>query len=140
MAVAGEALDDQRAVDTDVLHTVAAYYWARSLAHGEATLSAADHMTATFNAQSVAGRIEGGYRFGDPFYGVTPYAAVQVQNVFTPDYTETLAAGGTSQTFQSKGTTSTRTELGSWVDSRVNGWTLRGRAAWVQSASVRCGW
>jgi hypothetical protein len=57
---------------------------------------AADHMTATFNAQSVAGRIEGGYRFGDPFYGVTPYAAVQVQNVFTPDYTETLAAGGTS--------------------------------------------
>jgi uncharacterized protein with beta-barrel porin domain len=92
---------------------------------------AADHMTATFNAQSVAGRIEGGYRFGDPFYGVTPYAAVQVQNVFTPDYTETLAAGGTSQTFQSKSTSSTRTELGSWLDSRVNGWTLRGRAAWV---------
>jgi uncharacterized protein with beta-barrel porin domain len=92
---------------------------------------AADHMTATFNAQSVAGRVEGGYRFGSLFYGVTPYAAVQVQNVFTPDYTETLAAGGTSQTFQSKSTTSTRTELGSWVDSRVNGWTLRGRAAWV---------
>jgi subtilase-type serine protease len=92
---------------------------------------AADHMTATFNAQSVAGRVEGGYRYGTAFYGFTPYAAVQVQNVFTPDYTETLAAGGTAQTFQSKSTTSTRTELGSWVDYRVNGWTLRGRAAWL---------
>ncbi|MCX5341903.1 CHAT domain-containing protein [Streptomyces atratus] len=46
MAGAGEALDLRGAVDTDVLHTVAAYYWARSLAHGDATLSDADHMRA----------------------------------------------------------------------------------------------
>ncbi|MEU5431193.1 hypothetical protein AB0H73_37080 [Streptomyces olivoreticuli] len=46
MAVASEALDERQAVDTDILHTVAAYYWARSLAHGDAALSAADHLRA----------------------------------------------------------------------------------------------
>jgi len=43
MAIAGEVLDEQQVVDTDILHAVAAYYWARSLAHEDAALSAADH-------------------------------------------------------------------------------------------------
>ncbi len=46
MAVAGEALDERGAVDTDVLHTVAAYHWARSLAHDDVALSTADHKRA----------------------------------------------------------------------------------------------
>ncbi|MFF4160580.1 CHAT domain-containing protein [Streptomyces sp. NPDC001678] len=46
MALASEALDERQTVDTDILHTVAAYYWARSLAHGDAALSAADRLQA----------------------------------------------------------------------------------------------
>jgi uncharacterized protein with beta-barrel porin domain len=90
-------------------------------------------LTSTFNASSVAGRFEGGYRFGGPVYGVTPYTAVQVQSVFTPGYTEAAAvgAGGTAQTFASSSATSTRTELGSWVDTQVNVVMFRGRAAWL---------
>lgn len=106
--------------------------------------AASDHSAATFTASSVAGRVEGGYRFGGPFNGVTPYAAVQVQSVFTPGYTETAAAGGgTAQTFASRDTTATRTELGSWLDTRVNAVLLRGRAAWVhefnRDASITAG-
>jgi subtilase-type serine protease len=94
---------------------------------------ASEHLTSTFNASSVAGRFEGGYRFGGPVYGVTPYTAVQVQSVFTPGYTEAAAvgAGGTAQTFASSSATSTRTELGSWVDTQVNVVMFRGRAAWL---------
>src|SRR5262249_58263896 len=84
-----------------------------------------DHSTASFTASSVAGRVEGGYRFGGPFNGVTPYAAVQAQSVFTPGYTET-SVGGTAQTFASKDTTSTRTELGSCLATRVNAVLFRG--------------
>ena len=94
---------------------------------------ASEHLTSTFNASSVAGRVEGGYRFGGAVYGVTPYAAVQVQSVFTPGYTEAAAvgAGGTAQTFASSSASSTRTELGSWLDTQVNAVLFRGRAAWL---------
>ncbi|RAJ61674.1 hypothetical protein K378_04034 [Streptomyces sp. Amel2xB2] len=45
-AVVGDVLDERRAVDTDILRTVAAYHWARSLAHTDSALSAAEHMRA----------------------------------------------------------------------------------------------
>jgi subtilase-type serine protease len=95
---------------------------------------ASEHLTADFSASSVAGRVEGGYRFDVAYYyGITPYAAVQVQSVHTPGYTEVASAGagGTAQTFASQDTTSTRTELGSWLDTRVNAVLFRGRAAWL---------
>ncbi|MYT24313.1 CHAT domain-containing protein [Streptomyces sp. SID7760] len=46
LAIASEVLDKHQVVDTDILHTVAAYYWARSLAHGGTAASAADHTRA----------------------------------------------------------------------------------------------
>ncbi|MEU9165451.1 CHAT domain-containing protein [Streptomyces sp. NPDC048424] len=46
LGLAGLERGDPRAVDTDILHTVAAYHWARSLAHGDAALSAAEHARA----------------------------------------------------------------------------------------------
>ncbi|MFJ7059968.1 CHAT domain-containing protein [Streptomyces microflavus] len=46
MEVAHEALDERQVVDSDILHAVAVYYWARSLAHGDVTLSDADHTRA----------------------------------------------------------------------------------------------
>jgi autotransporter-associated beta strand protein len=36
---------------------------------------AGDHLTASFNAQSFGGRVEGGYRFATTYGGLTPYAA-----------------------------------------------------------------
>jgi autotransporter-associated beta strand protein len=48
----------------------------------------ADHLTASFEAQSFGGRIEGGYRFAVANAGVTPYAAAQAQSFRTPAYSE----------------------------------------------------
>src|SRR6201997_337774 len=52
-------------------------------------LAIGDHLTADFNAQSYGGRLEGGYRFGMPWGGITPYAAIQAQDFHTPNYSET---------------------------------------------------
>jgi autotransporter-like protein len=49
---------------------------------------AGDHLTASFNAQSYGGRLEGGYRFATFYGGVTPYAAIQAQSFHTPGYSE----------------------------------------------------
>src|SRR6201997_3282549 len=63
-------------------------------------LAVGDHLTASFNAQSYSGRIESGYRFGTPYGGITPYAAIQAQSFHTPGYTETDAiANGFALTF-----------------------------------------
>src|SRR6516165_9561726 len=56
---------------------------------------AGDHLSASFNAQSFGGRVEGGYRFATIYGGLTPYAAVQAQTFHTPSYSESdLNAGG----------------------------------------------
>jgi outer membrane autotransporter protein len=49
---------------------------------------AGDHLTASFNAQSLGARVESGYRFGVALGGVTPYAAIQAQSFRTPSYSE----------------------------------------------------
>src|SRR5215472_1508246 len=78
-----------------------------------------DHLTANFNAQSYGGRLEGGYRFGTPYGGLTPYAAIQAQSFHTPGYTETdTIAGGFGLAFAARDATDTRSEL-------------RGRFAWA---------
>src|SRR6476659_7049563 len=38
---------------------------------------AGDHLTASFNAQSLGARVESGYRFATLFGGIAPYAAIQ---------------------------------------------------------------
>ena len=57
---------------------------------------ASEHLTASFNAQSIGARVESGYRFATLFGGLTPYAAVQAQNFRTPSYSETNVNGGGS--------------------------------------------
>src|SRR5262249_60709923 len=58
-------------------------YLAAAFAYGSNWLSTdrfafgGSHLTASFNGQSIGGRLEGGWRFGTFFGGVTPYAAVQ---------------------------------------------------------------
>ena len=55
---------------------------------------AGDHLTASFNAQSLGARVESGYRFGTSVGGVAPYAAIQAQSFRTPSYSETDTNGG----------------------------------------------
>ena len=53
-----------------------------------------DTLTASYTLPVVAGRLESGYRwFSTPYFGVTPYAAVQAQTAFLPGFTETPTAG-----------------------------------------------
>jgi outer membrane autotransporter protein len=98
---------------------------------------AGDHLTADFNAQSYGGRLEGGYRFGTPSGGITPYAAIQAQSFHTPGYTETDAiANGFALAYAPRDATDTRSELGARFDRVLALYpnavlALRGRVAWA---------
>ncbi|MDA9400825.1 autotransporter outer membrane beta-barrel domain-containing protein [Bradyrhizobium sp. CCBAU 45389] len=96
-----------------------------------------NQLTAKFDAQTVGGRIEGGYRFATPIGGFTPYAAAQAQAFRMPTYTETDPAGsGFGLTYQGRTASDTRSEVGARFDRATlvapNAvLTLRGRAAWA---------
>ncbi|WP_404437185.1 autotransporter outer membrane beta-barrel domain-containing protein [Bradyrhizobium daqingense] len=118
-------------------------YFAASLAVANHWMSTdrlapfANQLTAKFDAQTVGGRIEGGYRFATPIGGFTPYAAAQLQAFRTPTYTETDPAGsGFGLTYRRRTASDTRSELGARFDratlvSPNAVLTLRGRAAWA---------
>jgi outer membrane autotransporter protein len=98
---------------------------------------AGDHLSASFNAQSFGGRVEGGYRFATVYGGLTPYAAIQSQSFHTPSYSETdLSGGGFALGFNSRNGTDTRSELGGRFDRLLllnpdAALTLRARVAWA---------
>jgi outer membrane autotransporter protein len=101
-------------------------------------IAGTDRLRGDFDAQSFGARFEGGWRFGFGSFGLTPYAAVQVQSVHTPAYAEAAIFGSNQFAlgYQAQTTIDTRSELGGWADTRMllaNGTslTLRGRAAWV---------
>jgi uncharacterized protein with beta-barrel porin domain len=80
-----------------------------------------DQLQAKFQGQSVAGRLEAGYRYGLPstayLAGITPYAAVQVQNFHAPGYAETdLTGGGFGLASGAMNAIDTRSELGARFD------------------------
>lgn len=97
----------------------------------------ADHLTTSFNAQSVGGRIETGYRFGVAATGIAPYAALQAQSFRTPTYAEVdLTRGGFGLAFNGRTATDTRSEMGARFDhvapiTPTAVVTLRGRLAWA---------
>jgi uncharacterized protein with beta-barrel porin domain len=96
-----------------------------------------DQLTSSFNAQSVGGRVEAGYRYAvQPAIGVTPYGALQAQNFHTPSRSEIdLTGGGFGLSFAAMNATDTRSELGARFDglTTLNGLPLilRGRLAWA---------
>ena len=98
---------------------------------------AGDHLTASVNAQSIAGRIESGYRFATFYGGVAPYAAIQAQSFRTPSYSETdTNGGGFALAYNARTATDTRSELGARFDHLVALYpaaalALRGRLAWA---------
>jgi uncharacterized protein with beta-barrel porin domain len=80
-----------------------------------------DDLTARFQGQSYGGRLEAGYRLALPApqnaAGVTPYAAIQLQDFQTPAYGETdLTAGGFGLSYAAMDGTDTRSEIGGRFD------------------------
>lgn len=121
-----------------------AYGWHQVTTDRTLTVAGLDRLTAGFAANNVAGRIEGGYRFAIPGvyalpgFGFTPYAAFQMQAFRTPSYSETAVSGSSmfALDYQGHTTTTTRTELGAWVDRSLPltqgaALSLRARAAWA---------
>jgi uncharacterized protein with beta-barrel porin domain len=102
------------------------------------TIAGTDKLEARFQANGVGARIEGGWRFATPWLGFTPYAAAQVQSIALPNYAENATAGSNQFALNvaAQTATTTRTELGAWLDRKLllqNGalLTLYGRAAWA---------
>jgi uncharacterized protein with beta-barrel porin domain len=103
-------------------------------------IAVGDQLTASFQGQSYAARGEAGYRYAVPVtgqvIGVTPYAALQVQDFHTPSFSETdLSGGGFGLSFAAMNSTDTRSELGARFDNLqiVNNMplVLRARVAWA---------
>lgn len=101
------------------------------------TAAGIDKLTAKYDAHTLSGRIEGGYRFVTPWMGITPYAAGQAAVFWLPSYNEQVAVGANTfaLNYASKDISTSRTELGVRTDkSFALGdalLTLRGRAAWA---------
>jgi len=122
-----------------------AYSWYRTTTDRIVTVAGAGHLTADYSAYGVGGRVEGGYRFALPNVlglpgqsGLTPYAAAQVQSFHMPSYSESAVAGSSifALTYDSRTTTTIRTELGAWYDWNTpvdhnTALVLRTRAAWA---------
>jgi len=102
------------------------------------TVAGPDTLSASFNAQSFGGRLEGGYRVPSAV-AFTPYAAVQAQSFSAPAYSESGALGAPDPfalAYAAQTATVVRTELGGRFDrdyaqadgSRLD---LFGRVAWA---------
>jgi autotransporter-associated beta strand protein len=104
------------------------------------TVAGADALSASFNAQTFGGRLEGGYRVPSALaVSVIPYAAVQAQSFRSPAYSESGALGPADPfalSYASQTATLVRSELGSRFDRNValsagSSVDLFGRAAWA---------
>jgi autotransporter-associated beta strand protein len=119
------------------LSAALAYGWQDVTADRTVTIAGIDRLQARFQANTFAGRVEGGYRFATPWMGITPYAAGQVTSFQLPAYAESALSGANTfaLSYGAKTVTASRSELGLRTDKSwaVNDaiLTLRGRAAWA---------
>lgn len=81
------------------------------------TMPSPGTLTANFIANGVTGRVEGGYRFGPPDLGVTPYLASEFSVLVSPAYGESASSGSQSLalSYQGQTTTDVRAEIGVWA-------------------------
>ena len=115
-----------------------ASYWAST--DRTVTIAGSDTLSASYVAQNLGGRLEGGYRvtWWAPF-SIIPYAAVQAQAFRTPGYGESGSLGAPDPfalSYATQTATLLRSELGSRFDqvfAQADGDSivLFGRAAWA---------
>lgn len=100
-----------------------------------------DNLTADFNANTLFGRIEAGYRSETSVAIVTPYTALQGAAFFMPSYSEKASGLGTfAVDYDSQTETALRTELGARFDhvlpTESGNVRLTGRLAWAWNAET----
>jgi uncharacterized protein with beta-barrel porin domain len=113
------------------------YSWQDTSTDRTVTISGTDKLHASFKAQALAARLEGGWRYATPMLGITPYAALQTTTFYLPSYGETATSGSNTfaLSYASKTVTATRGELGAKFDKamlvRDGVFTLRAKTAWA---------
>jgi uncharacterized protein with beta-barrel porin domain len=114
-----------------------AYGWQDVTTDRTATVAGVDRLQGRFRANTLAGRVEGGYRVVTRWMILTPYAAGQVTAFRLPAYAESVLSGANTfaLNYGAKTVTASRSELGLRTD---RSWaiagailTLRGCAAWA---------
>ena len=116
-----------------------AYSWNDVKTNRTVTVAGTDMLAGHFNSNTLAARMEAGYRFDLAGFGVTPYTAGQVQWMFLPAYGESATSGSNqfALNFTAQTVAAERTELGSWFDyttyllNQSTSMKLFGRAAWA---------
>jgi uncharacterized protein with beta-barrel porin domain len=148
VANGGTGRSDLFQVGAYMRHTQGPAYVSASLAYGwqdittnrTVTVSGFDQLRAQFNANAWSGRVEGGYRFVQPWIGgigITPYAAAQFVAFDLPAYAERAITGLNTfaLSYGAHDVTDARTELGIRTDKSFavsdGVLTLRGRFAWA---------
>jgi uncharacterized protein with beta-barrel porin domain len=113
------------------------YSWQDTTTDRIVTIAGIDRLHASFQAQALAARLEGGWRYATPMVGITPYAALQATTFYLPGYGETATLGSDAfaLNYASKTVTATRSELGAKLDKamlvRDGVFTLKAKAAWA---------
>lgn len=87
-----------------------------------------------FDAWNIGARVEGGFELNWAQTKLTPYAALQIQNLYTPNYSESGPSDALS--FESENTVTPRTEFGVKLEKefqpgKQNEVRLFGRMAWA---------
>jgi outer membrane autotransporter protein len=118
-----------------------AYAWHNASTTRTVTVAGSDTLRGEFTAHNLGVRLEGGYRYDASWLSVTPYAALVVQSFRLPGYAESATSGAATFALAHSGKsfTSTRSELGAWLDHAKpldhGTLRLRVRAAWVHDYS-----
>ncbi|MCW5719258.1 MAG: DUF3494 domain-containing protein [Bauldia sp.] len=117
---------------------VAGYGWHHVMTDRTITGLGTTNLVAEFNAHSVGGQVEVGYRLGNARTSVTPYASVELQAFFSPAYTEEALTGvdAFALTYDANRTTTLRTEIGarfrhSFALAGGGSLSLHGSVAWA---------
>jgi uncharacterized protein with beta-barrel porin domain len=118
----GSGSDDSFQAGAYVRHSFGPAYVAAALAYGihdlqtDRTVTILDELHAQFNAHTISGRAEVGYRYANnPWMGITPYAAGQSTTIFLPGRTEQSSLGATDPfvlSYAANDVTAPRSELG----------------------------
>ena len=112
-----------------------AYGWQGTTTDRTVTVAGTDRLHASFDANSLTGRAEGGWTFAMPVVSMTPYAAVQSTAFFVPSYGETATSGSNqfALTYAAQTVVSTRSELGLHWDKTVA--VTGGRFTWLATTA-----
>lgn len=128
-----------------VRHHVGPAYVAGAVAYGwqditqDRTVAGVDRLQSRFGVHSLSGRIEGGYRFGKPGLGLTPFAAVQFTASSLPGYAERVVSGPGlfALSYASRDAVDRRGEIGLRADTTFaladGAVTLSGGLAWARN-------